>query len=347
MDSILKHHYENIANGTAVQNEDGSLSTVFTIIVEIDGEETLIPTVWDGQILDQEEAIQRAISSGVSWPKAPAGPEGVEALELQDAILHKEMKPVSSEEARQKLNETTETMDGFALGGLATARKGITTQEGLDMANKSNQRDDKKADVDGDGKLSPYEKERAEAVQNNELIEDEDMAMAHGGMACGIMGYDEKSGNEIPLGSSAENVRDDIDAKLSTDEFVLPAHVVKYHGLKHIMGLMEEANMGLMGMHDEGLLKGDEEESPEEEISSEEGKTECPVCEGTGEDGGEECTHCDGSGYHYEEEADEGNEIEVATIIVEDNLEETEEEIPSIPKNRVGGVKKRKYAYAH
>ena len=342
MDSILKHHYENIANGTAVQNEDGSLSTVFTIIVEIDGEETLIPTVWDGQILDREAAIERAISSGVSWPKAPAGPEGVEALELQDAILHKEMKPVSSEEARQKLSETTETMEGFALGGIATARKGITTQEGLDMANKSNQRDDKKADIDKDGELSAYEKSRADAIQKNELVEDEDMGMAHGGMACGIMGYDEKSGNEIPLGSSAENVRDDIDAKLSTDEFVLPAHVVKYHGLKHIMGLMEEANMGLMGMHSEGLIQGEEKEAPEEE----QGKIECPVCKGTGEVDGEECTHCDGSGYHSDEEEEmEGDAIEVATIIVEDNLENTEEEYPSIPKNRVGGVRKQKYAY--
>ena len=47
MDPILEHHYHNIAHGKAVKNEDGTLSTVKTIIVEIDGVQTIIPTVWD------------------------------------------------------------------------------------------------------------------------------------------------------------------------------------------------------------------------------------------------------------------------------------------------------------
>ena len=41
------------------------------------------------------------------------------------------------------------------------------------------------------------------------------------------MNIDPVSGNEIPLGSEAENVRDDVDAKLSEGEYVVPADVVK------------------------------------------------------------------------------------------------------------------------
>jgi hypothetical protein len=43
---------------------------------------------------------------------------------------------------------------------------------------------------------------------------------------------DPVSGNEVPTGSLQEEVRDDIDAKLSEGEFVFPADVVRYIGLR-------------------------------------------------------------------------------------------------------------------
>ena len=42
---------------------------------------------------------------------------------------------------------------------------------------------------------------------------------------------DPVSGNETPVGSLNEEVRDDIPAQLSEGEFVLPADVVRFHGL--------------------------------------------------------------------------------------------------------------------
>ena len=45
MDPLVEHHFYNIANGKAVQNEDGTLSTVKGIIVEMDGRDTLIPSI--------------------------------------------------------------------------------------------------------------------------------------------------------------------------------------------------------------------------------------------------------------------------------------------------------------
>jgi SAM-dependent methyltransferase len=88
----------------------------------------------------------------------------------------------------------------------------------------------------------------------------------HGGMMsdCGpmstteiVVGFDPESGNEVPLGSSAKNVRDDLDAVLSDGEYVLPADVVKWHGLKHIQGMHVEAEMGLMSMAMDDLVPTD------------------------------------------------------------------------------------------
>lgn len=99
MDPILEHHYRNLAEGKAHKNDDGSISTVYTAQVDLDGVPTLIPTVWDGQILEVHEAEKRAKSTGIKWPTAPTHSE----LREHDKALHKEMKPMSPEEARQFL----------------------------------------------------------------------------------------------------------------------------------------------------------------------------------------------------------------------------------------------------
>jgi hypothetical protein len=230
----------------------------------------------------------------------------------------------------------------MALGGLAEARKGITTQEGEEMAKKKFQLDQKEADLDGDGKLSKYEETRGEAIQKadaDDPDQDEKYGMDCGGMMEPM--YDEVSGNEIPIGSTAENVRDDIDIAISEGEYVLPADVVKWHGLKHIMDMQSEAKMGLMGMAMEGLIQYVDEEEPSENV------VECPACEGKG------CEHCNNTGYHSEddseEEADvpeEDIEVEYPAVEVEDELDEegTGEEYPEtsvLP----GTMKKAKYAF--
>ena len=218
----------------------------------------------------------------------------------------------------------------MALGGLAVSRKGIKTQEGLDMANNRFQLDQKKADLDKDGKLSDYEEARGEAVQKANVDDpenDEKMQMYHGGMpcdcggdcdgSCGGMMSDPVTGNPIPVVSSAENVRDDIEAMISEGEYVLPANVVKWHGLKHIMDMQAEAEMGLMGMFDMGLIQyaGEEEAEEPEEVT--EAEDDVPS---------------------------EEVEIEVAAIEVDDMMdddEEVEEVYPTTSK-LPGMIKKQK-----
>jgi len=405
MDAITQHHFHNIAYGKAKRLDNGDLATVNTIIKEIDGVETLIPTVWDGQIVDEETAVNFAIQSGVEWPTR-TGPNAVEELDAFDRDIHTEFTDQTSQEEAAGIlidtfgypdagtemivpggklilsNETFESgspvwdfvadepvdsllapltstrpeprpspeyfankellkaqkdedelyeykaeqnkieyervfggeepsvlaENKFRLGGFATANKGITTQEGLDMAKQKFQLDRKKADTDGDGELSKYEETKGEAIQKA-MDEDELPELYHGGMACGCEGdcdnscmgmmSDPVSGNPIPVGSSAENVRDDIAAMISEGEYVLPANVVKWHGLKSIMDLQSEAEMGLMSMNAMGLIQYASEEGDEEteEVSEDQ----------------------------QDDVSEESVDIEVAAVEVDDKLDDDDE----------------------
>lgn len=96
-----------------------------------------------------------------------------------------------------------------------------------------------------------------------------------GGIADDGMARDPISGNEVPPGSLAEEVRDDIPAALSEGEYVVPADVVRYYGVKFFEDLRSEAKQGLNQMDRDGRIGGEpidmeEELSPEEraEIAS-------------------------------------------------------------------------------
>ena len=65
---------------------------------------------------------------------------------------------------------------------------------------------------------------------------------------------DPVSNNPVPVGSTQEEVRDDIPANLSEGEFVLPADVVRYHGLEKIMGIRDQAKSGLQRMENMGQM---------------------------------------------------------------------------------------------
>ena len=77
---------------------------------------------------------------------------------------------------------------------------------------------------------------------------------------------DEVSGNDVPTGSTREEVRDDIPAQLSEGEFVLPADVVRYHGLEKIMALRDEAKQGLQKMEAMGQMGNSEEATLPDDI---------------------------------------------------------------------------------
>lgn len=70
---------------------------------------------------------------------------------------------------------------------------------------------------------------------------------------------DPVSGNEVPVGSMQEEVRDDIPAQLSEGEFVFPADVVRFIGLERLMKMRQAAKEGLAKMDAMGQMGNSEE----------------------------------------------------------------------------------------
>jgi len=70
---------------------------------------------------------------------------------------------------------------------------------------------------------------------------------------------DPVSGNDVPPGSTQEEVRDDIPAQLSEGEFVFPADVVRFIGLNNLMQIRQQAKMGLKQMEEMGQMGNSEE----------------------------------------------------------------------------------------
>jgi hypothetical protein len=75
---------------------------------------------------------------------------------------------------------------------------------------------------------------------------------------------DPVSGNDVPVGSTQEEVRDDIPAQLSEGEFVFPADVVRFIGLDNLMKLRQAAKEGLSKMDRMGQM-GNADEATEDD----------------------------------------------------------------------------------
>lgn len=86
-----------------------------------------------------------------------------------------------------------------------------------------------------------------------------DRMLAEGGVMQEGNTVDPVSGNDVPPGALKEEVRDDIDAKLSEGEFVIPADVVRYIGLSTLMKMRDKAKEGLKKMEDIGQMGNAEE----------------------------------------------------------------------------------------
>lgn len=95
-----------------------------------------------------------------------------------------------------------------------------------------------------------------------------------GGLADDGAMRDPVSGNEVPPGSMASEVRDDVPAMLSEGEYIVPADVVRYYGVKFFEDLRSQAKSGLMDMEQNGRIGGEPVPGPgpgmEEELSPEE-----------------------------------------------------------------------------
>ena len=89
------------------------------------------------------------------------------------------------------------------------------------------------------------------------IMNDQMKMFEEGGIADDGMNRDPVSGNEVPSGSLAKEVRDDIPAQLSEGEYVVPADVVRYFGVRVFEEMRNEAKMGLQKMEQDGRIGGE------------------------------------------------------------------------------------------
>ena len=78
----------------------------------------------------------------------------------------------------------------------------------------------------------------------------------YGGIADDGMTKDPVSGNNVPPGSLAKEVRDDIPAMLSEGEYVVPADVLRFYGVNFFENLRGQAKQGLQSMEQNGRIGG-------------------------------------------------------------------------------------------
>ena len=88
-------------------------------------------------------------------------------------------------------------------------------------------------------------------------MEQQMQMFAIGGLDDDGLSRDPVSGNEIPPGSMANEVRDDVEARLSDGEYVVPANVVRFFGVKFFEDLRTQAMQGLGAMEANGRIGGE------------------------------------------------------------------------------------------
>jgi hypothetical protein len=96
--------------------------------------------------------------------------------------------------------------------------------------------------------------------------------LADGGMMQEGGTVDNISGNKVPVGSTKEEVRDDIDAKLSVGEYVFPADVTRYYGIAKLEAMRKEAQDSLKEMESGGRMGNAEQVSDEASSAYDEDK---------------------------------------------------------------------------
>ena len=114
----------------------------------------------------------------------------------------------------------------------------------------------KKRSKEGGATNTPLTKNKGGQVMDEQM----EMAFIDDGLD-----KDPVSGNEIPSGSLAEEVRDDIPAMLSEGEYVVPADVLRFYGLKFFEDLRAQAKMGLARMEATGRIGGETDDTPQAE----------------------------------------------------------------------------------
>jgi hypothetical protein len=191
--------------------------------------------------------------------------------EIEARLVQRRMNLTSGERAADQ--RTSDNYDFFvegdSVGGFPLADRNIMIAEDSNLPNYAEGALDVARKIDDrrePGPLSFFGKlKRKYDDLFNKFAEGGTVAMnkqmsfafADGGLRDDGMREDPVSGNEVPAGSMAEEVRDDIPAQLSEGEYVVPADVVRYYGVKFFEDLRDAAKISLQDMEARGRIGGE------------------------------------------------------------------------------------------
>ena len=136
------------------------------------------------------------------------------------------------------------------------------TQEKMPVFNKLKEAE--KFAIERDMSLQ-FQKGGANMAETEELYDDMGAQMELAGLVSEPTDKDPVSGNDIPLGATAEGVRDDQTAAISPGEFVIPDYAVRYHGLDFYMESLQKATQGLQQMEQMGMVGNPDDATMSEE----------------------------------------------------------------------------------
>lgn len=215
-------------------------------------------------LLDEDVIREELVAELLDNPDASYMSEGKE-LPLSDTIQY--VNPEKLRDAKEKGYYSTDSFrygDIYTKGvsGLKMAAQDLLFESGepskyQDLSTGPKDRKGKRG-AEEEGILSGFFKRIGFNEGGSVGTMDAQMKLfEEGGLTDDGTTMDPVSGNEVPPGSLPEEVRDDIPAMLSEGEYVVPADVLRFYGVKFFEDLRKEAKMGWSEMEDNGRIGGE------------------------------------------------------------------------------------------
>jgi hypothetical protein len=213
-------------------DQNGEPVSEKSMTIEVDGKWVNVPSIHDGIIYNEDE--------------------------LADMVRNKEIKPTSTHKSQELAVKKARSRSG-GLMSPETEQK-LREQYADFMGQRESLAAERMEDVP-----EGFSDQGIMAAEDKVLDKQMTTAFAEGGLLDEGGSVDPVSGNDVPVGSTKEEVRDDIPAQLSEGEFVLPADVVRYIGLENLMKLRAKAKQGLAQMEAMGQMGNAEEATMEDD----------------------------------------------------------------------------------
>ena len=269
--------WQSIANSRAVRNKDGSVQVKTAHITDQVPERghyryKTNPNMTGNWLIGGELKINRVLSD--KEVKSINDKAGVADLPRLKDLNLKESKKLSKggdskmdEDIKDKdLKEAVEAKSDDAIGVADTQLTNLSRQE---LMNELYRRGRTPEDIMNQTNLTGPELEALVTLGEGKAkggVAQQMELFSEGGLKDEGGTVDPVSGNDVPPGSTQEEVRDDIPAQLSEGEFVFPADVVRFLGLNFLMELRQKAKAGLKRMEEMGQMGNSDEATLPDDI---------------------------------------------------------------------------------